>query len=292
MTDFIDYCAYIDTDSEYFQIFQWLIDNGIDIDKWNNLSQDEQIKYIQRVAQEVEDYVNQKSFEITQKQHYNSQVDDFKITFEQEKITFSALFSTKKRYATWTLLDGGKWKDSMSITGLEIIRSDSPELVKPKIKQILEMLLKDYSDDEIKKYIKRCKKELKQCNPLEIAENKGINKLDKYSLDNYFYKKGTPHQIKGVINFKFLLNKFQLESEYEVPKNGDKAKVVYLQKNPFKIESLSFLTWPKEFDNIGISVDVGKMIENNFVKKVRGLLEVVNKQDLLNENIGIDSFFK
>jgi hypothetical protein len=130
----------------------------------------------------------------------------------------------------------------MSITGLEIIRSDSPEVVKPRIKQILEMILKDYSDDEIKKYISRCKKELKQCGPLEIAENKGINKLEKYSLDNYSYKKGTPHQIKGVINFKFLLNKFQLEGEYDVPKNGDKAKVVYLQKNPFKIESLSFLT--------------------------------------------------
>jgi hypothetical protein len=37
---------------------------------------------------------------------------------------------------------------------------------------------------------------------------------------------------------------------------------------------------------------MNKMIENNFVKKVRGLLEVVNKQDLLNENIGINSFFK
>ena len=273
----------------YVSIFRWLEQMGVDLGKWDSLTQDKKIEYVQRIAKEVEKYVNEKSFDVTQKQHYNSQVDDFKINFEQEKIALSAIFATKKRYATWTLLDEGSWKDDMSITGLEIIRSDSPELVKPKIKNVLEMLLKNKSEGEVSSYISECKKELKKCSPNEIAENKGVNKLEKYINPDNTTKKGAPHQIKGVANLRYLLDKLDLD--YEVPQNGNKAKVVYLQKNKYNVNSLSFLEWPKEFEEHGIFVDYPKMIENNFTKKLKNLLVVLKKEDLLNDDIGIDSLF-
>ena len=287
-----DYIVYIHTDSLMTRVYEWLKDNGVTDNQWNNISIEQQIDYIKKIAKQIENYVNDRSYKETQLSHYNSQEHNLKTFFEQEKIALSGVFKDKGRYATWTLLDGGNWKDEMSVTGLEIIRSDSPEMVKPRIKKILEMLLKDYKDDDIRKYINKCKKELKQCSPEEIAENKGINKTDIYIYDNYKCKKGTPHQLKGVANFKYLLNKYNLSSEYEIPQNGNKAKVVYVKKNPFKIESLSFLTWPKEFDNIGIEVDYNKMIINNFTSKVKNLLKTVDKEYLLEENMSIGSFFK
>lgn len=285
-----DYVCYIHTDSLFIKGFQWLKDMGVG-DRWNELSLDKQLEYIKRIAKEIEEYVNRRSFEETQKLHYNSQVDDFKLTFEQEKVVFSGFFKDKGRYATWTLENEGDWVDEMNVTGLEIIRSDSPEIVKPMIKKVLEMLLKDYSDGDIKKYITKCKKELHKCSPEEIAENKGINKLNVY-LDGHNYKKGTPHHIKGVANFRYLLDKFGLKNEYEIPQNGNKAKVVYIQKNPYNVECLSFLRWPKEFLDKGIYISYHKMIENNFTKKVEHLLEVLGKESLLSKHIEISSFFK
>ena len=287
-----DYCCYIHTDSCFFSCYHWLEDNGVTEQQWNKLSKDQKIKVIQQISEEVANYINEKSFEETQKQHYNSQVDDFKIVFEIEKIALSGLFKEKARYATWTLLDGGKWKDSMSITGLEIIRSDSPEIVKPMVKNVLEMILKQQDENDIRSYIKQCKKQIRKCGPEEIAENKGLNKLDKYLLPNFKWIKGTPHQLKGLANFRYLVNKLDIEGKYEEPHSGNKAKIVYIKKNPYNIESLSFIEWPKEFNDIGICVDYEKMVQNNLIKKVKALLELINKEHLLTTDQSVMNLFE
>ena len=279
-----DYVAYIDTDSCYISIYNWLKDNGIDENTWEKIPQDKKIDYVKHISNELEQYTNEQSYNITQKQHYNSDEEDFKIVFEQEKIALSALFVTKKRYATWTLLDEGTWKDDMSVTGLEIIRSDSPEIVKPMIKNVLKKILKSYGDDDIRKYISQCKKKLKVCKPSEIAENKGINKLDKYELENFGHKKGTPHQIKGVINFKMLCERLELVSD--LPMNGNKAKVIYVKNNAFNVSSLSFINWPNELDSV-IQVDFEKMVHNNYVKKIEKVLKLVGKENLLSNDMGL-----
>lgn len=260
------------------------------MEKWELLSLEEKIEYIKRIGKVIENYVNKRSFHETQKLHYNSQVDDFAIVFEQEKIALSGLFSTKKRYATWTLIDGNEWKDEMSVTGMEIIRSDSPEIVKPMIKEILRMILKFDPDEKVKSYIKKCKKELKKCSPEEIAENMTINKINKYINDNG-YEKGTPHQLKGWYNMRFLLNKFGLQDKYDLPQEGNKAKIVYIQKNSFGIGSLSFLEWPEEFIDKGIQINYHKMIENNFTKKIKVLVDAIKKSELLETNISIENLF-
>jgi len=283
-----DFITYIDTDSLYICMGKWLEHMGIDMINFEKLDIQKRIKYIQEIAKEVENYININSFEKTQKVHHNSQVDDFKINFEQEKIALSGLFCKKKKYATWTLLDGGKWKDSMSVTGLEIIRSDSPEIVKPKIKHILELILKRKPDEEIKSLYTQYKKELFLATPEEIAENKGINKLDKY-VSGYECKKGTPHQLRGVANFKFLIDKLNIIAD--IPQAGEKSKVVYLQKNKYKKFSASFKKWPKEFDQNNIKVDYTKMIENNFIKKIKLFLTILKKEHIISKHQNITDFF-
>lgn len=285
-----DFVCYIDTDSCYFQLYQWFIDNGINERKWELLSLDTKVDYIKRISQEVETYVNNQSYEVTQKLHYNSQVDNFKINFEREKIASTGLFSTKKRYALYALMDGNKKVEEMYIKGLEIIRSDSPEICKPKIRNILRMILQDKPDNEIKNYINKCKKELKSCTPDEIAENKGINNLNKYIQNHYEYIKGTPHQVKGVAHLRFLVEKLNMKNIVEIPQEGVKAKVVYLKPNKYKLDSLSFIKWYKEFDKI-VKIDIKKMVENNFLKKIQSLLHIIGKEDLMVESVDIGNIF-
>jgi len=280
----------LDTDSLYIDIGQYLSDKGIR-EKFDTLDQKVQLEFIKRICDTLNGYVNLQSLEQTQRKHYNSNVEDFRIIFEPEKIALTGLFTSKKRYATWTLLDDGKWKNAMSITGLEVIRSDSPECVKPMIIQILEMILKKHPDDEIRDTIHTFKEELHSASPEMIAENKGINQIDKYLLPNYEWRSKTPHQLKGVANFRFFLNKFGLEDRYDSPMEGMKAKIVYLKPNRFNKTSLSFYKWPKEFDKLGIEVDYEKMIFKNFTKKISGLLVAINKLGLLEKQTLLDMLF-
>lgn len=251
--------------------------------KFYDLELKDKITCLEEISDVLKEYINEKSYNVTQKLHYNSPIDDFKIVFEPEKIALSGLFTTKKRYATWTLKDSGKWKDSLSITGLDIIRSDSPEVVKPMLIEILQSILKREGDNKVRNLIQKYKKELLKTNPNDIAENKGVNHFKKYINNDFTCKKGTPHQVKGVCNMQFFVNEFGLKEKYEIPKEGTKARVVYLKKNKYNRESLSFYDWPKEFDNHGIEVDYVKMIENNFLKKIKGYLEYIRKLDLLNQ---------
>lgn len=283
-----DYVAYIDTDSLAFYLKQWFIDQGVSQEKWDSLNKKTQLDYIKRVSSIVEKYVNEKSYEITQKIHYNSPVEHTKITYEIEKIATSALFATKKRYSM--LLISDDLSEDILVKGMEIIRSDSPEIVKPKIKYLLEMLLKNYPDDDIQEYIKKTKKELKVCSPSEISENKSVNNLDKYIKEEYKAIKGTPHHVKGVANLRFLIRQLNLVDEVEVPGEGVKAKVVYLKPNKYKIDCLSFLSWHKKF-NEAIQIDMNKMIENNFTKKIKSLLEISNKEYLVEEKLDVEDLF-
>jgi len=260
-------------------------------EKFDTLDLKVQVEFVKRICDTLNSYVNTQSFDVTQKAHYNSQVENFKIVFEPEKIALTGLFTTKKRYATWTLLDDGKWKNAMSITGLEVIRSDSPEIVKPKIIKILEMILKKHPDEEIREAIQLYKHELYSASPEMIAENKGINQLDKYLLPNYEWRSKTPHQVKGVANYRFFLNQFGIEDRYQSPQEGMKAKILYLKPNRFNKTSLSFYKWPKEFNDLGIEVDYKKMIYKNFTKKIEGLLVAINKLNLMEKQTLLDELF-
>jgi DNA polymerase elongation subunit (family B) len=264
----------------YLTVGKFIDDNNLK--KFYDLSQEDKIKYLVKISDIIKDYINEQSRERTQKQDYNSPVTDFDIVFEIEKIALSGLFTTKKKYATWTLLEDGKAKDAMSITGLEVKRSDSPEVVKPMIIHVLEMILKQEPDNKLRYVINSYKHDLLSVSPDEIAENKGVNKLDKYLVNEIEWKKGTPHQLKGVANLRFFLKEFKLENKYDLPQEGVKAKVVYLKKNRYNRESLTFYKWPKELQKYGVEVDYTKMIENNFFKKIKNYLKYIEKLNLLN----------
>jgi DNA polymerase elongation subunit (family B) len=282
----IDYVGYIDTDSVFIKCGDFLKEQGL-FEKFNSFSLEKKIDYLDRLSHVIKDYINERSFNETQQIHYNSIVDDFKIVFSPEKIAVTGLFTTKKRYATWTYLNEGKWYDKMTITGLEVNRSDSPEIVKPKIIHILELILKKCDDTTLKNVIKQYKTELYNTSPDEIAENKGVNGIEKYIIDKYTWKKGTPHHVKGVANFNFFLDKFGLSKKYETPRDSNKAKIVYLKPNKYNRECVSFYVYPEEFKKKGIEIDYEKMVYNNFLKKIENYLKHIGKLYLLTE----DSFF-
>jgi len=280
----IDYIKYGDTDSIMISINEFIDNNGLG-DIFNSLTDDGKISMIIDITKNIEDYVNNKIYRELQRKCYNSPVTDFRINFKQEIIAKSALFIKKKKYAFWCVNEEGAPVDKISIIGLEIVRSDSSEAVRIRMKDIMEMILKDADEREILRKISLYKKELMDVFPEEIAANIGVNNIDKY-IKNGKPTKGTPWHVKGVANYRFLLKELNIEDKYEDIHEGIKARVVYIKKNRFGIDIITFLRWPKEFDN-HVEIDYNIMIEKFFVKKIETLLEPMNKVGLLNGKSGI-----
>jgi DNA polymerase elongation subunit (family B) len=283
----LDYIKYIDTDSLFVDIGSFFKQYGVNLDENEN-----RIEIILNCAKIILDYVNKRTYEETQLIDYNSQVKDFKIMFEQEIVAKSALFVKKKKYALHVVNDDNKPTDKIKIKGLEIIRSETPEAIKNRLKEIMNMILKRNDESEIQEKIRKYRKELLLVYPEEISANITINNMQKYIKNKYDYEKGSPWQLKGTANYRRLLHELNLENEYEDITEGEKGKVLYVKKNPMGIDCITFIRWPKEFNNY-IQIDYQKMIDTYFLNKINTLLKPMKKEELVNslDRVGMQLFF-
>ncbi len=283
-----DYVKYIDTDSLFVGLGEWIKDSGSTV--WDELDDNEKIDIIKDISGILERYIDGRIFNEVQLGDYNSQVHDFKIGFKQEIIAKTALFVKKKKYAYWLLDKEGVPKNDIKVTGLEIVRSESAEAIRPRLKTVMEMIMKQKKDDDLAKIIRKYKKELSKLTPEELAANIGINNINKY-LGGGVPKKGTPWHVKGVFGYRLLLKKLGIENKYEDIHEGLKAKVIYVKKNPYNVETITFYNWPEEFDDI-IQFDYETMIDKFFVKKVRLLLDPINKEGIIDSDMSaVRTFF-
>lgn len=278
-----------DTDSLFINVGGFLNDQ-LD-EKWKVLSDEKKVFYIQKLSRVIEDYVNERCYKEVQRKLYNSPIDDFRINWKQEVIAKSALFTAKKRYSMWHVLEEGAPVDRIKNVGLEIVRSDTPLTIKPRLKEMVNMILHGASDGEIKNTILRHKKEMMNVFPEEIAVNTGISDTEKYIDSNGRALKGAPWHAKGVINYRKLLEHLHIKNKYEDIMSGTKTKVVYVKKNSLGIESVSFIRWPEEFNEI-LQIDYQKHIDKFYNEKIQMLLEPMGKTDLINDNkTDMDLFF-
>jgi len=288
-----DYVKYIDTDSLFVGLGEWICDQGY-TEKWIALPDEEKIKWVQTISGIMEKYIDDRIFNEVQLGDYNSQVHDFKIGFKQEIIAKSALFVKKKKYSYHLVNKEGVPKDDLKTTGLEIVRSDSSEAIRPRLKRIMEMIVKQDTDENIAAQIRKYRKELMEMSPAELAANVGINNIRKYIRkdDKSFDigqetearpKKGTPWHVKGVYNYRKLLEHMDIQHKYEDIYEGLKAKVIYVKKNPFNVDMITFQEWPTEFDEM-IQYDYETMIEKFFINKIRTLLSPLGKEHIVDHD--------
>jgi len=287
-----DNIIYIDTDSVFFSISNILENNGIGNDKWFSIDKEIRIKYIIKISKYIETVVNNRSYHETQLLDYNSCVhqDDFSIKLKQEIICANALFLKSKMYAFWVINEEGYDTDKIDAKGIEIVRSSSPTVFRVALKEILNLLLKDKSDDEMSNIVKKYKKEFYTASPEDISVNIGVNGINKYIINDEF-KKGTPYHIKGVANYHKLLKEFGIDKKYNFIHEGDKCKVAYIKPNKYNIDVITFYKYPKEFLDNGIYIDYDIMIEKYFIKKANIILEPITKSYILEDTNIMDTFF-
>jgi len=293
MTQQIDYVSYSDTDSLFIMFGAFLQNSGIDMDLWKKLPQKDRTPILIKLSKAVEKVVNKRSFAELQVGSYNSYVaeDDFSIKFKQEIICSNMLHLGPKMYAYHVINNEGFDCDTIEAKGVEIVRSTSPKVFRIALKSLLEHLLKGKDDEFLSNLVEEHKKKFHNAKPEDISINTGVNNISQYINEDSSYGKGTPYHLKGVANYHFLLKTLGITNKYEQIKEGDKVRVVYLRKNKFGFDVVSYYRWPEEFANSGILVDYQTMIDKYFLAKAGILLDPINRQKILDDKSTMDMFF-
>ncbi len=286
-----DLVAYIDTDSVFITIGKF-IDQLIGTDWKTTIPEEEIIEVVLKISGIIEQYVNDCAYEETQVGGYNTHIpkDEFSIVFKQEIVCKSALFIQKKKYGYHVVNEEGVPCDKIDVTGLEIIRSETPAIFREALKDMLGMILRNEDENLILESYKKYKKLAKVGYPEEISENKGVKGLSKYIVEGECIK-GTPYHVRAVSSYHRLLEELDLKDDYPMIEEDTKNKLVYVKPNPYRIKCVMYDRWPKEFNVAGVEPDVDKMIDKFLTGKLKMLLEPAKKEHILEQNQSFNTFF-
>lgn len=164
----------------------------------------------------------------------------------------TACFVAKKNYVMNVYDNEGTRYASpkQKITGLEAIKSSTPEFLRGKLKEGYHYVFGS-TETELQAYVTRTKAEYMALPISKIAGTISVNEIDKFEDGSGGYVSGTPGHVRGAISYNTAIKKMGLGNKYELIRPGDKVKIVPLKlPNPLHATSLCFLsTFPHEIIN-------------------------------------------
>ena len=100
-------------------------------------------------------------------------------------------------------------------------------------------------------------------------------------MQNYYsvtsiYKKSTPIHVKGALLYNHFLKENNLSNKYQLIKEGDKIKFVYLKlPNQIKDKVISFVnSLPKEFE-LNKYIDYDTQFNKGYLEPIKSILDVI-----------------
>jgi hypothetical protein len=214
-----------------------------------------------------------------------------KFFMKREKIADRGFFLSKKRYAlnVWNNEGVEYAEPTLNITGLEIVRSDTPKKVREYLREALKKMI--LTPDELKDYILDAKDIFYELDVEDIAKPSGVKGIAKYSkTKSGTCGKGTPIHVRGAIVYNNYIKEQRIENKYPLIQEASKAKFVYM-KMPNPLYSTHVLTFAREFPDkakLASYVDYDKMFELTFLNKINGFAKVAGVDVDLDNNNKLD----
>jgi len=266
-----DYVIASDTDSLVVSL-EKLVDKYVTKEKQQDISKT--IAFINKLCEDLLQPVIDQSCEEL-KLYLNAPVNALKM--KCEILADSAIWITKKRYImNVRVKEGVQYAEpQLKIMGIEAIRSSTPSVCRAKIKEALKIILNG-TETGLQTFVEAFNKEFAKLPVEEISFPRTVNGLGKYHDDNEVYIKGTPIHVKGSLLYNANLKLNGLLKKYEIIREGDKIKFVYL-KTPNLIGDAVIAfndALPKEFKLDGY-IDYDLQFSKTFVEPLTLILNII-----------------
>ena len=156
-----NYCAYVDTDSNYFHAEPLLRHRFPNFDEMSDEEKDIELEKIALEYQDIitnhydnvaKDVFNVHQFEWFDKPHW--------LEMKTECVIRSAYFRATRRYAQWITKEEGIETDKLDIKGLEFQKANFPPLLGKFFHKTLVDVLKGETQEEIDIRVKAFKKQI------------------------------------------------------------------------------------------------------------------------------------
>jgi len=306
-----NYCAYVDTDSNYFHAEPLLRHRFPNFDEMSDIEKDTELENIALEYQDIitdhyndvaKDVFNIGQFEWFDKPHW--------LEMKTECVIRSAYFRATRRYAQWITKQEGVEKETLDIKGLEFQKSNFPPLLGKFFNDVLVDVLKGETQEDIDNRVKTFKKQvLDGTIPLtDLGNPTSVKQIGKHQgkparvgemlstfnhVENKIGRKlGAPAAVKAAIRYNDLLRFWKLDKKHELITNGTKIKWIYLKPNPYHIEEIAFLNYdmPEKINTfIEQYADRKKVFESILLNKLEGFYGDLEWN--LNLNPYINQFF-
>ena len=306
-----NYCAYVDTDSNYFHAEPLLRHRLPNFDEMSDKDKDTELEKIALKYQDIitdhynnvaKDVFNINQFEWFDKPHW--------LEMKTECVIRSAYFRATRRYAQWITKQEGVEKETLDIKGLEFQKANFPPILGEFFHKALVDVLKGETQEEIDARVKAFKKQILDGTiPLtDLGNPTSVKQIGKHqgkparagemlSTFNHVENKagrklGAPAAVKAAIRYNDLLRFWKLDTKHELITNGTKIKWIYLKNNPYQIEEIAFLDYDIP-EKIRIFIeqyaDRKKVFESILLNKLEGFYS--DMEWTLNLNPYINQFF-
>ena len=241
-----NYCAYVDTDSNYFNaepLLRHLYPN------FDEMSEEKKDSVLEKEALKYQDIIT-KDYDRLAKDCFN--VNSHRLEMKTECVIRSAYFRATRRYAQWITKQEGIKKEKLDVKGLEFKKANFPPVLGDFFKTTLIDVLKGTKQDEIDKRLKLFKTQILDGTiPLtQLGNPQAVKKLNKYTerkarAGEMFSSigKGAPAAVKASIIYNDLIRFWKLNNKHTYITQGSKIKWIYMKPNPYQIDAIAFLEW-------------------------------------------------
>ena len=258
---------YQDTDSIYITIEPILQKLGLSLTESGKIPD-----AVHKIVSDIDKEVNEKIIDWANRNLFST---DARYVFKREVIADVGVFLQKKRYILHVLDEEGVATDKFKYVGVELVRSTTPKKVKSLIESITRNSLLSRDVKVANGIYRDSYDQFCLLNNDDIAFRSSINNLQKYtegaSLSKF--KPATPSHVKGAIAFNLLIKQMSLEDKFPKIETGQKVKKVYLNKNRFNLDALSYPSeLPKEFN---LTVDFDRMFAKLVTQPIERLYEAI-----------------
>jgi len=276
-----DYVIAIDTDSIYLTMENLVEKVAADKDTVGK------IKYMDKVCEEIfQPFIDQTYQKLADYMNAYAQ----KMQMKREVLADKAIWTAKKRYVINVHNSEGVQyaKPKIKVMGLEMVKSSTPAVIRDKLKDSLDVILKG-NESDLHTYVREFKKEFDKMAVEDIAFPRSCNGVKQYA-GSPIYIKGTPIQVRGALLYNHHLRRLGLDKKYQAIRDGDKIKFVYLRTpNPIQEDVIAFSQHlPKEL-KLETYIDYDKQFEKVFLDALQIVIEPLKWKT--QEESSLEDFF-